>query len=181
MKFRIFSLLLFVGSQAVAQRVERAFIGQDGLVHVAFRNGSEFIAPREKLDMKNAPVDQNQIQVSVQKPIVAADGRTVAWIANFWFCCTSYPIPLRLLVFRDGRILQRFGERAIFRFVFVKGGAELAYYMDLLHGPSGAQCMLRSVRTGNLLDERHINDGKPLPSWAYPFRAELTPEEKPEP
>lgn len=175
-------LLCFLTGGARAQRVTRAYIGADGLVHIVSPGHAEFVAPRETRLPPARMGGKDDLQASVTEPVIAGDHETVAWTVNFPNCCTSYPIPLTLVIARRGRIIQRFGDRPIFRFVFLRSGRQIAYYMDTLHGESGAECVLRDVQTGKLQDERRVNDGKPLPGWALAFRQELRPERKePEP
>jgi hypothetical protein len=105
--------------------------------------------------------------------VVASDGRTVAWVVNFPNCCTSYPIPLTLVIFRDGTIVRRFGGMPIWKFSFESGADRVAIYMDTLHGQSAAWCQLREIASGKVLSEWRLTDGKPIPAWAQPFGTEL--------
>lgn len=173
-------LLLAIGTitPGLAQKVDRAYVGNDGLVHIVLRDRAEFVAPKETRLKDERIGDDEDFQASVETPVLAPDGKTVAWIVNFPNCCTSYPIPLTLVVFRDGAIVQRFGGMPIFKFAFEVGGDQVAFYMDTLHGGSAAWCQLRDVASGDLVDEWRLTDGKPIPKWADPFRAELEPAAK---
>ena len=159
----------------MGQSVERAYVGKDGLVHIPLRGKPEFVAPKEMRLEGERIGDEEDMQASVEPPVVAPDGRTVAWVVNFPNCCTSYPIPLTLVIFRDGGIIRRFGRMPIWKFSFESGGDRVAIYMDTLHGESAAWCQLWEIASGKLLDEWRLTDGKPIPSWAQPFEAELKP------
>lgn len=146
------------------------FVGSDGLVHIREQGGAEFVAPKEPNPWGLDP------QESVDSLRVAEDGRTVGWTVNFPNCCTSYPIPLLVVVYRGGRIVQRFtpvnGRPTMFAWAFVGGGRQVAYYSDTLHGEADARCELRDVTTGRLAGAWTKKDGA-IPGWAAPFRDRL--------
>jgi hypothetical protein len=156
-------------------KVTSAIVGTDGLVHIRRGSGAEFVAPLEK-----SPVDietGHDMQVSVEAPVIAEDGRTVGWLVNFPNCCTSYPIPLVLLIYRDGKIIRRItpkvGTPLIFRWSFRRKGSEVAFFSDTLHGDSAPTCELQDVTTGKLLAEWHRGESKSLPDWAEQFAKEI--------
>lgn len=150
------------------ETVTSAKIGNDGLVHIRRGDGTEFVAPREI-----SPVlltDSDNMQVSVEQPVLAEDGRTVGWTVNFPNCCTSYPIPLMLVIYRDGGIFRRIiPGLAVFRWFFLRNGSEVAYSAETVHGSLAPTCELRDVRSGGLLDEWHGDKRKALPKWAELF------------
>ena len=41
---------------------------------------------------------------------IAEDGRTVGWTVLYDNCCTSYPIPLLLVIYKDGKVQQRLNK-----------------------------------------------------------------------
>ena len=46
-------------------------------------------------------------QVSASEAKLADDSRTAGWLVNYANCSTSYPIPLTLVIYRDGRMHGR--------------------------------------------------------------------------
>jgi hypothetical protein len=159
-------------------QVTSAIVGTDGLVHIRRGSGAEFVAPLEK-----SPVDietAHDMQVSVEAPVIA-DGRTVGWLVNFPNCCTSYPIPLVLMIYRDGKIVSRIRPSVllpIWKWVFIDGGLRVAYYSETVHGGWGRRCELRDIQTGKMLDEWDRDEwdrskGRALPDWCKPFENEL--------
>ena len=154
-----------------ADRVRSAVIGGDGLVHITTGSKSEFVAPRE-----GAGADPGGVQAAVEAPAIAADGKTVGWLVDFQVCCQSYPIPLELVVYRNGRILRRIQSAStpeIWRWKFIEGGKRVAYYVEFPHGGRGVGCELRDVETGRLLGQWIKDEGKPLPAWAEAFRGQV--------
>jgi hypothetical protein len=158
-------------------RIARAEIGRDGLVHLTQRDGKEFTAPREASPVELSGSDN--MQVSVEKPVISPDGRTAGWLVNFPICCTSYPIPMILVLWRDGGILRRVQPRSglpVWSWFFLDGGQKVAYRFETTHGFMGAGCEQRDVATGAILDSWFAGDRnkKGLPVWAEPFRKDLT-------
>jgi hypothetical protein len=149
------------------------------LIHILRGDGTEFVAPREVSPVPLANTDG--MQVSVEAPVIAEDGRSVGWLVNFPNCCTSDPIPLVLVIYRNGQILRRIRPsvlQALFEGVFVDGGSRVAYYSDTMHGGWGRRCELREVASGKLLDEWYPGKSKTLPKWAEQFAQELSPLEE---
>jgi hypothetical protein len=118
--------------------VSRAFAGKDSRVHVVRGDSREETVAPEK--------DQDE----VQQVKVAPDGRTVGWLVNtYGSCCVSYSIPMVLVIWRDGHVIRRFhAGQLIGGWDFARGGKEITYYTEPLHGDSGATCYRASVATG---------------------------------
>ncbi len=123
--------------------VAAMFIGPHAAVKIVLSDGEVVMVPREDK------------QVDCVRPVISPDQRTVGWLVDTPFCCTSYPISLTLVVYRPGMPLRRFhGDgRAIFDWKFVAGGKQAAFYQDFLHGTPGAHHELRDVETGRLVDK----------------------------
>ena len=86
-----------LSAAAVAQApIARAYVEEaDGVVHIVTREGKDTGIPKEK----------DQVRAESVK---VAEGRQAAgWLVDYENCCTSYPIPLTLVVYRSGRIIQR--------------------------------------------------------------------------
>ena len=75
------------GQTPAAAKVNTISIGSDGIVHILHSGGVEFIAPKEKE------------QVSTGSSSIADDKSAAGWLVFYENCCTSYPIPLGLLVY----------------------------------------------------------------------------------
>ena len=161
---------LFISARAQDGTVARAYVGKDGLVHVVLAAGGETVAAPEKYPEKGGL----PLQASVDNPIIAADGRTVGWIVNFDNCCTSYPIPLILAVYRDGRVIQRLTPSdyppMILDWHFVAGGKQIAISTGPLHGDDSSWAFeLYAVATGRLIQRWDGNSRGPDPAWVQAF------------
>jgi len=103
--------------------VARAYIGSKGAVHVVLTNG------------KNIEIPQQKDEVNSSSLAVAEDGQSAGWVVNFKNCCTSYPIPLMLIIYRlDRPILKLGGGMPVWHWKFRKGGKQVAFYTNTVHG-----------------------------------------------
>jgi hypothetical protein len=97
--FALCSLSLAMGGSAsVAQSVKSAYVDAAGKVHVVYGDGRDTLIPWE------------EDQVSSDAPAVALDHETVGWLVLVPNCCTSYPVPVVLVIYRSGRIVQQIGD-----------------------------------------------------------------------
>jgi hypothetical protein len=116
-------------------------------------------------------------QQSFSNPAVSQDGRTVGWLAEVGNCCTSYPLPLALVIFKGGKVAYRFHETtAIWRWSFLAGGSEVGYQWTWPHGFVPTYYVRRSLKTGAVLSEFvcEIDDvkgeyivPKDVPAWVH--------------
>src|SRR5215475_13686573 len=118
----------------------QATIDQEGQLHLV-------TADRRQITPARAPD-----QVGFDKPAISADGTTVGWLALYPNCCTSYPIPLALVIYRDGKVRHTFGERfPIWKWRFEANGKQVAFAQETVHGHLGVHFELRDVETGQLI------------------------------
>ena len=116
-------------------------------------------------------------QVEFGRPRVSADGKYVGWLALFPNCCTSYPIPLKLVVLDQSRQLHSFEgiKISIFAWCFSPNSPSVAYRQGVLHGSDFRHFELRSISGGRLLAEydypheeaENIHARKHAPSWVH--------------
>jgi hypothetical protein len=93
-------------------------------------------------------------QQGFDAPHVAADGRTVGWLVLEGNCCTSYPLPTSLVLYRDGKLLHRFADgMAIWAWGFARDGRAVAYRQRAPHGVSTIVYTLRDTDSGRKLAE----------------------------
>ena len=163
-------------TMAQAEHVTRAFVGQDGLIHILNSDGREFVAARDDSPESALRKDPGFNQQSVEVPKIAVDGKTVGWIVNFGNCCTSYPIPLMLVVYQNGRVIRRITPSdlppIILDWHFVAGGKEIAISTSTLHGDSHGAFELYMVKTGRLIQRWDAENSGPDPAWVQTFGKE---------
>lgn len=126
-------------------------------------------------------------QQGFDQPRVSPDGRTVGWLELVSGCCASYPLPGSLVVFRDGKLVRRFGEAlVIWDWAFSPDGTAVAYRERAPHGISTISYTLRRIDDGRLLAQfycypkegtpegqpvPYVYDGK-VPDWVWPIAEE---------
>ena len=137
------------------------FIGAGGTANIIDSTGKVLQPPKEK------------DQVDIASPQISEDRREAGWLGEFPFCCTSYPISLTLVVYRQGKPIRRFkgDARSIFDWKFMEGGKQVAFYQDFLHGTQAQHYELRDVETGRLIDKWDGNLTAKAPKWTKGMRS----------
>jgi hypothetical protein len=111
-------------------------------------------------------------QVGFAKPLISPDGGAVGWLAQYPNCCTSYPIPLKLMILTNGRVRAYTGTGLpVWHWKFQAGGRQFSFRQETVHGGSGVHYELRDVSTGRLLAEYDPpvgRDNQPLPRQNVP-------------
>ena len=135
--------------------VIRVYTAPNGSIHIIYS------------DRKDIKPHKEKGQVACSSPHVAEDQRTAGWLVEYSNCCTSYPIPLTLVIYKSGRVIQRFGNgMLIANWHFLKGGEKVAFYTNTVHGDLAPHYELRNVQTGALLDKWDGILSGNSPEWA---------------
>jgi hypothetical protein len=107
-------------------------------------------------------------QVGFAQVAVSADHRVVGWVSLDTNCCTSYPIPLALV------LLSATGHRTVIQnalpiwdWSFEPGGQNVVIRQAPVHGDAPNTYELHDISTGRLLASA-FPDSAPLPSWTRP-------------
>jgi len=112
-------------------------------------------------DGRDRLIPKEKDQEGAEKIQVAADGKTVGWLVESSACCVSYPVPLELVLWRNGRILRRVHPgMAVWSWAFLENGNKVAFRMSPLHGGWSGECVLLDTSSGKTLD-----------SWDHPVDA----------
>lgn len=154
---RLCILWMLLSAAAVAQAPAiRAYVDDaDGRVHIVNRVGKDIGIPKEK------------DQVRCDSPRVAEDQQTAGWLVDYENCCTSYPIPLTLVVYKSGRIIRLIQPGLmIFDWRFVEGARKIALSSGTVHGMTFRSLSLYDVHTGRLLDRWEGSFEEAPPLWA---------------
>jgi len=103
---------------------------------------------------RTIPIAPAKEQVGVDKIILAPNSRAVGWVAMYPNVATSYPIPLELLVYADGKLRRFHGSGLpIWVWRFLNDGAQVAFEQETVHGGMGVHYERRRVRDGHLVAE----------------------------
>jgi hypothetical protein len=142
------------GAGAASPTLAKVFVGPDGLAHIVGAAGRDQTFTRETG------------QVSVADLRLSDDRRAAGWRVEELNCCTSYPIPLRLAVYRDRRKQIISPGLMIYDWVFVASGREVALSSGVVHGATERTLDLYGVRSGRRLAHwTGVATAKP-PAWA---------------
>jgi hypothetical protein len=155
--------VLFLGSAASAQETYRgAEVDPRGQLRITSSSGREILITKDKE------------QVGFDKIAISPDGRTVAWLALYENCCTSYPIPLKLLVYVNGKRREFRGSGLpIWLWAFSADSRRIAFHQETVHGGLGSHYELRDIISGRLASSYDPDPDKPisLPDWAQTLEA----------
>lgn len=114
-------------------------------------------------------------QVEFGSPRVSPDGSHVGWLALEANCCTSYAVPMTLVVMDGQHHVQTFigNGLPIFDWCFLPDSKSVAYMQTVLHGTNFEHYERRSLPGGRLLAEYDYPDDpagnaaarKNAPAW----------------
>ena len=156
------ALLLAMLPASAVEHYRAAEVQADGRLRLTSTRGDARWAPS---DTTGDP----QPQSALAQPRIAPDGRTVGWLALYPGCCQSYPLPLALVLYRDGRVLRTMtgAGMPIWQWRFVHAGRDVAFVQRPSHGAAPDHYELRAVASGRLRAQfdHSEEDGAPLPSW----------------
>lgn len=160
----VLALALLVLAACAAVRYRAADLQQDGSrLRLTTTRGAVAWAP---LDRTAEP----EPQAAFAEPRIAADGRTVGWLALYRGCCQSYAIPLALVLYRDGKVVRSMtgAGMPVWHWRFVDADRHVAFVQRPTHGSAPDHYELRDIASGRLLAEfdHADDDAAPLPAWA---------------
>jgi hypothetical protein len=93
-------------------------------------------------------------QVGFDRIAISQDGHAVGWVALYPNCCTSYPIPMRLVIYSAGERRVFTGNGLpVWQWDFIAAGEQVAFEQETVHGSLGTHYELRDVATGRLIAE----------------------------
>jgi len=102
-------LLALAAPCSAADLYLQTSVDQAGHLYIVTKDGREIVLKKDAS------------QVGFDKAAISEDGRSVGWVALYPNCCTSYPIPLKLMVYSNGR-LRTFPGRVVSLAVALSGG-----------------------------------------------------------
>jgi hypothetical protein len=150
---------------------------ETGPIHIIYSDGTEIIQklpPLKKSTKKETVFNA----VGFSQIELADDQKTLGWTVQVQNCCTSYSIPLSVVVFRSGRIIHSFAERMVWDWMFLPDSKQLAVVWGATHGPEVGEYMLYDISTGKLVAEVWGDEDKQAlkddaPDWAKRLQEKL--------
>jgi hypothetical protein len=123
---------------------------ETGLLHIRYDDGTEIVKALPPLKASTEVFNE----VGFSDLHLAADKQTLGWTVDVENCCTSYPIPMRVVIFRHGEVLHAFEQgQMVWSWMFFLGGKQLAAVFGPTHGPEVGDYRLYDVQTGKLISE----------------------------
>jgi len=132
-------------------------------------------------DRRTIVVPKKGEQSSFRKPVLSADRTAVGAQADYPNCCTSYDIPLQLVVYADGTVHRFTGiGLPIFQWHFADGGSRVAFGQETVHFGCSVHYELRDIQSEQRLDSADVpqpcggGSGPPkttIPRWVKALNA----------
>ena len=108
-------------------------------------------------DQKTIVVPKETDQSSFSEPIVSSARTAVGAQAEFPNCCTSYDIPLQLVIYANGKVHRFTGiGLPIFHWHFADGGTRVAFGQEPVHFGCSIHYGLRDIQSERLIDSADI-------------------------
>ena len=122
-------------------------------------------------DGKEVHPQKEKDQAGCTDPMISPDNLAAGWVVEYNGCCQSYPLPLKLVVYRPGAPLRRFqGYTAMWDWKFVDGHKQIAFYEDFPHGTPAQHYEWRDIISGRLLGEWRGDLTTAAPKWTRGLR-----------
>ena len=135
-----------------------------GTVHIVLGDGSDIQPP---LSASNEKVEGDG-PVGGSSPRISKDRQDAGWLVEYGNCCTSYPLPLGLVIYRPGKPLRNIEvdcPSAIWDWRFEAGGTQVATYSNFPHGDYKGCYELREVETDRKLGTWEGDSASEKPAW----------------
>lgn len=126
---------------------------ETGPLHIIYSDGTEIV---QALPPMKPSTDKEIVfnAVGFSGVELAQDRQTLGWTINFQNCCTSYSIPLSVVVFQHKQVLHTFDQgQVVWSWMFLEGGKQVAIVFGPTHGPEVGHYQLYDVETGKLMSE----------------------------
>jgi hypothetical protein len=122
----------------------------------------------ERADHRVIEPSKDSAQVGFDQPAVSRDHRTVGWLALYPNCCTTYPIPLELVLLRaNGRRTTIAADLPIWQWGFASDGRSVVLRQAPVHGAAPETYERRDITTGRVTATAVADSQTPavLPAW----------------
>ena len=156
---------------------------ETGPLHILYSDGTDMvqdIPPRKTSTETNIVFNQEGF-ADVQ---LAEDRKTIGWAETYDNCCTSYSVPLAIVVYRAGQVRCHLQSgQMVWNWMFLKGGKRVAIVWGPTHGPETGDYRLYDVNTCKVLSQLYGDEEtqklKPrAPEWAKALEAKMHNVEK---
>ncbi|MFI5240802.1 MAG: hypothetical protein ACHQUB_03805 [Candidatus Saccharimonadia bacterium] len=170
--------IVFSTSCAAAELYEKVQIDSNGQLHIVTTDNRDIVPSKRELKIGS----KTENQVDFWLAVISDDKTTVGWLNRYPNCCTSYPIPLELVIYRNAKTERVFkgNEFPIWKWKFEAKGTQVAFKQEAVHGGAGVHFELREIKSGLLIDSHDGDPAPDAPVWIRDLTAKkiIQPEEK---
>ena len=156
------ALVIACASSSGEQTYRRVTV-EDGQLNIVMAGGREIPAARDSG------------QVAFDQVAIAPDQHSVGWLALYPNCCTTYPIPLKLVVLTDGKERTFSGnDLPVWRWAFSADGKRIAFRQSPVHGPAPVHYELWDIRNRHRMAsfDTQTDTSPAVPTWARALQPE---------
>jgi hypothetical protein len=126
---------------------ESAVIDADGNIRIITADHRDIVVK------KDGEQDGVREQTAFRAPTLSSSRTAVGAQADYAGCCTSYDIPLELVVYAQGRLHRFRGVGLpIFTWHFADAGTRIAYSQETVHFSCSTHYELRDIQSERLID-----------------------------
>jgi hypothetical protein len=136
------------GPAASTETYESVDVDVDGNLRILTSRQKTIIVP--KLGSTEASEAFGK-QTAFGNPVLSDDRRAVGAQAMFGNCCTSYDIPLQLVIYSSGKTHRFEGGLPIFKWHFADGGRRVVFSQQPVHSACSVHWELRDVASARLV------------------------------
>ena len=123
-------------------------IDADGNLRILTSEQRTIIVPKGNSPMAGESFGK---QTAFERPVLSEDRHAVGAQGMFGNCCTSYDIPLQLVIYSNGKTLRFDDGLAIFDWHFVDGGRRVAFSQQPVHFTCSVHWELRDIASERLV------------------------------
>jgi len=133
---------------APTQTYQSVDIDADGNLRIVTSEQRTIIVPKGGSPKAGEAVGK---QTEFEKPVLSDDHHAVGAQALFGNCCTSYDIPLQLVIYSNGKTHRFEGGLAIFDWHFADGGRRVVFSQQTVHFTCSVHWELRDIASERLV------------------------------
>jgi hypothetical protein len=130
------------------ERYESADIDADGNLRILTSDRKTIVVPKGGFPKAGESFGN---QTAFQNPVLSEDRRAVGAQAMFVNCCTSYDIPLQLVIYSSGKTHRFEGGLAIFDWHFADKGRRVVFSQQTVHFACSVHWELRDIASERLV------------------------------
>ena len=126
---------------------------ETGFLHIVYSDGSDMVQeiPTKKTCTETHAIFNQEGFSDVQ---LAEDRETIGWAELYDNCCTSYSVPLAIVLYRSGKVQCHLQSgQMMWNWMFLDRGTRVAIVWGPIHGPEIGDYKLYDAKTCKVLSQ----------------------------